>query len=423
MKGVDTVIVGGGISGLYTAYLLLKKNPKRSLVILEKADRIGGRIGNVTFAGTKVVTGAGIGRKKKDILLQNLLKELNVSYREFFAHKEYLDSTHVDVGQVMKELSNKYVNAGTHKHIVPRQTFKEFACKYLTREKYDAFVEATGYSDFENADVGDVINYYGMDDNNTSGWTGLGIPWNDLIASLVKFIGKKRIVLETEVSRVKLINDSIIYDDVYHVHCSNGTKEETYQCNYVVIATPISTIKKLLPAYPIYKQIKAQPFLRVYAQFSKDCAENVAAIVDTLMVVPAPLQEIIPMNVDKGVYMIAYADNASAQKLHSFIVKHSDGYSDMNNIGSADQRKYFERLLTKTLEIPIEIIKLTSFYFNEGTHYNLPLSGEYSDRKAFVKVAHRPSPKLFVVGEAVALHQGWCEGALETVQDVINEIK
>jgi len=207
------------------------------------------------------------------------------------------------------------------------------------------------------------------------------------------------------------------------VHCSNGTKEETYQCNYVVIATPISTIKKLLPAYPIYKQIKAQPFLRVYAQFSKDCAENVAAIVDTLMVVPAPLQEIIPMNVDKGVYMIAYADNASAQKLHSFIVKHSDGYSDMNNIGSADQRKYFERLLTKTLEIPIEIIKLTSFYFNEGTHYNLPLSGEYSDRKAFVKVAHRPSPKLFVVGEAVALHQGWCEGALETVQDVINEIK
>lgn len=39
---VDTLIIGGGLSGLYAAWLLSKKN--RSFVILEARERIGGRI-------------------------------------------------------------------------------------------------------------------------------------------------------------------------------------------------------------------------------------------------------------------------------------------------------------------------------------------------------------------------------------------
>ena len=42
--------------------------------------------------------------------------------------------------------------------------------------------------------------------------------------------------------------------------------------------------------------------------------------------------------------------------------------------------------------------------------------------KQFVSEAHRPQSNVFVVGETVALHQGWCEGALETVQDVIHDL-
>ncbi len=58
-----------------------------------------------------------------------------------------------------------------------------------------------------------------------------------------------------------------------------------------------------------------------------------------------------------------------------------------------------------------------SFYIPEATHYN-----KYPDGKQFVSEAHRPQSNVFVVGETVALHQGWCEGALETVQDVIHDL-
>ena len=32
----DTVIIGGGIAGLYSAYLLLKRDPNHKFIILEK---------------------------------------------------------------------------------------------------------------------------------------------------------------------------------------------------------------------------------------------------------------------------------------------------------------------------------------------------------------------------------------------------
>ena len=76
----DFIIVGGGISGLYSAYKIKNENPDASFVVLEKFKRdwLGGRIGNEEFHGTTVVTGAEYGRKRKDVRLINLLEELNI---------------------------------------------------------------------------------------------------------------------------------------------------------------------------------------------------------------------------------------------------------------------------------------------------------------------------------------------------------
>ncbi len=42
LQTVDTLIIGGGLSGIYAAYLLAQKN--QSFVVLEARDRLGGRI-------------------------------------------------------------------------------------------------------------------------------------------------------------------------------------------------------------------------------------------------------------------------------------------------------------------------------------------------------------------------------------------
>jgi monoamine oxidase len=82
-----TIIVGGGIAGLYSAYLLSKRNTgntgNNNILLIEKNNYLGGRMGSEMFEGQSIVTGAGIGRKHKDLLLLKLLHELKIKYHEF----------------------------------------------------------------------------------------------------------------------------------------------------------------------------------------------------------------------------------------------------------------------------------------------------------------------------------------------------
>ena len=76
----DYIIIGAGISVLYSAYNIKKKDPTKKILILEKNKIIGGRMNVYNFYGTNVNIGAGVGRKKKDYLLIKLLDELKIKY-------------------------------------------------------------------------------------------------------------------------------------------------------------------------------------------------------------------------------------------------------------------------------------------------------------------------------------------------------
>ena len=45
----DCVIIGSGLAGLNSAYQMLKKNPKAKILLVEKNNRIGGRVHSVNL--------------------------------------------------------------------------------------------------------------------------------------------------------------------------------------------------------------------------------------------------------------------------------------------------------------------------------------------------------------------------------------
>jgi protoporphyrinogen/coproporphyrinogen III oxidase len=55
---VRVVVVGAGIAGLAAAHRLRELSPKLDVVVLERADRLGGKIRTAPFAGVPVETGA-----------------------------------------------------------------------------------------------------------------------------------------------------------------------------------------------------------------------------------------------------------------------------------------------------------------------------------------------------------------------------
>ena len=110
--------------------------------------------------------------------------------------------------------------------------------------------------------------------------------------------------------------------------------------------------------------------------------------------------------------MIAYSDNIHARKLRPYLEN------------TLDNRAKFCEFIKKALVIPkdieIHISSIVDVYWEIGTHYYEPLDpAKHKTRKEFIEKAQHPRHGILVVGEAVSMHQGWVEGALESVEKIM----
>jgi hypothetical protein len=405
----DIIIIGSGISGLYAGYNIQKMSPSTSFIILEKYNKkwIGGRTNNDMFYGTQVVSGAGVGRSNKDKLLIQLLNELDLPYEEIPFNPYYstqIDNI-VDVKKTIKYLHNEY-NKNKNQH---RITFKKFAKPILGDRLYNDFLVSAGYTDYENEDAFDVIQNYGMDDNVCC-WNEMYINWKYLVSTLHNKIGIDKIKTSMNVVSIKKTNENP------HIFLVKTDKGAIFETNKVIVATTIDSIKKIIPGASnknsIYNEIKGQIFLRLYGKFSKKSSEIMKKYVKGYTIVPGPLQKIIPMDADKGVYMIAYADNTNATYLHQYLEN------------TPTNRDVFCNLIEKSLGIieeSLELIAIKDYYWPVGTHYYTPLSKKYENREEFIHNAQNPETGIIVVGEVVSNNQGWTNGALSSVNAVVNK--
>ena len=396
MQEKEIIIIGAGISGLYAAYKLKTLHPKSNITILEQ-NWIGGRMGSQLFEGTDVVTGAGVGRKRKDKLLIKLLNELKIPYGEFVSKHYYsktLSCRPSNVKETFMKLRKRYRPCN--------QTFKSYAESILGKEKYKTFVTCSGYTDYEKEDAYDTLYHYGFNDNYEN-WTALSISWTKLLLALIHKINMKNIHLRSCVEKIEKISDNNFF--VY-------TNKSVYTGNMIIVATAIDSIRKLLPKENIYRGIKGQPFLRIYGKFSECSIPTMKEYVKGYTIVPQPLQKIIPMNPDNGVYMIAYNDNKSSKQLKKLLENTDENRAKLCTI--------IKKALCIPMERKIYLSSIVEFYWNIGTHYYTPLDQKkYKNRCEFINAAQHPANGVLVVGESVSANQGWVEGALKSVECVL----
>jgi hypothetical protein len=406
LKHYDIIIIGSGMSGLYSAYYIKQNFPNISFIILEKFKKewIGGRTSNSTFYGTQIVTGAGIGRRDTNPLLIQLMNEIHVPFKPFHSIMDYSQLfSPLDIVKVLKQLKQEY-----KKHPeLHNKTFKQFFIQLFGEKMYKQFLISSGYTDFENADLYETIYNYGMDDN-MGGWDGLHIQWKQIVDKLYHIIGKHHFKFSCDVVKINRINKE--NPCLFEIITKNG---DVFNSNKVIIATTISSIQKLVSVNnTLYQQIHGQPFLRLYGKFNKKSSEIMKKYVPHYTLVPGPLQKIIPMNSKKGVYMIAYSDNSNAIILKD----HLDN--------TPENRKLYCQLIEKSLGIPdnsLSLIAIKDYYWPIGTHYYEPLPKEFSNRAQFLDKVQHPEKGMLIVGEAVSTYQGWVEGALESVKKVLTK--
>jgi len=411
MPTYDVIIVGAGMAGLYTAFLLKSRDPTLSLLILEQNGKphLGGRANSEMFYGTKIAIGAGIGRHKKDKWLAALMRHYEMPVKTYTVDHHMATSTAIGVPETMHKLQKEYEIHKTQLHHHP-QTFAQFARRVLGDDDYKRFLSSTGFTDYEQEDAYETLYEYGMEDN-LGGWSAFSVPWHDLVHALAKSIDTGHFMYGKKVIQIR---ENAEHEMSVKTRSMTTNHVQTFEAKKVVIATTVDTVRHLLPRCPMYKEIEGQPFLRVYGKFDKSSVGILQEVVPKFTYVDFPVQKIIPINVEKGVYMIVYNDNAGSLALRGRVEN------------TRENCVFYGKLLEKVLRLPVgslQLLAIRAFYWKYGTHYYKPLDTEvYKTREAFMKQTQRPRENVFVVGELVSRNQGWVEGALESVREVIREI-
>jgi hypothetical protein len=208
------------------------------------------------------------------------------------------------------------------------------------------------------------------------------------------------------------IQNTFIENKLQQISIFYITNKDKYQCKQLICGTDITSFKKIFNNLPNniltpYKKIMGQPFLLLYAQFSKNSAMIMKNYIKTFTIVNGVLQKMIPINSNEGIYLVAYNDNKNAIKLKPYV----------------KNKKFISNLVKTTLGIKedIEIKDMTHYYWDNGTHYFTPYRATYQTNEFYKKITN-PIKNLYVIGEMVAQKQGWVGGTLETVDKVIKLI-
>ncbi len=397
----DVIILGAGIAGLYLGIELLKRGT--SVLILEKSNRVGGRIKSIKYLDTTMESGAGRFSECHKNLFQ-LLKKYNLLDKKYPIEKY----SQVKLIHTQSNLSN---NIEDYYKIIFDKS-KEYSDEYLSKKyTYEILLEIFGSQ--EVVDHFSILYGYDGDIRLSNAICGLNMlacdynskQFNILLGGLEQLIHKMK---EEFLQLGGVLHLNTLVKDIYQSknHFLLQCKNKEYTCNKLVLAITPMAIQKLKPLnhyFDFLNYVQAVPLLRIYFYYNKPNSQlaKLKKIITDL-----DIRFIIPMN--QNSIMISYSDSILADKWYKLYYENPDGFYE-KLLGE------FEVVTGIKLEKPD---KTFLEYWQEGIYVWTP---NYNYIRNYDKVI-QPLKNLYICNEGVSKKQGWIEGSLLIAKDVLEKI-
>lgn len=412
----DIIIIGGGISGLYTYMRLIQNNPNLKITLMEKSNRLGGRIYQYEEELLSEIYSFPAGAARfntnhtqviklmKEFKLLNTQKEKGsispitfIDVKNNYAKKFSGKNGFIYINKILQKASKE------SKEKLQQYTFCEFASQVIPHDEVEFMLVSSGYSG--------QLKHMNMYDAITLFTKGIRVD--------VPFYGGKFHLLINEITkylknnnaniRVRCNVNNVIYNEnnsSYQIIHNTSHKSYTKKIIFCLPQPALLKIKFLKNIHCLLQNsITCKPLCRVYAIFKKE--DIWFHDLKQKIVTNNKLRYIIPINASKGIIMISYTD---------------DLYTDYwTNI------KYSQRLLKTS------IVKLVNETFNIKINEphkvivcdwscGVAYWNKNIDSNQVSKFLCNPLPNIYICGENYSLQQSWVEGALETSNNCIKKV-
>lgn len=427
---MKTIIVGGGISGLYLAYQLLKKHPNQKVEVIEGSSRLGGRI-YTQHDGLFEMGAKRISEKHHKTV--ELLKELGLGSRLDFKNK--------------KQANESYYVSGKHcdtvKACFGRDLYKVLKTLYETNKSPTMYRKSTHDWLLQHGMSRDTMNQiktiYGFTAEFKKSNAAEGIPYIlSLLNPNTKFteclgglsqgissLAKKLYRYPNFSAKVDTYIDQAEYDkDTTRQFQVSSDGNVVSRGHRLVFALPPQAINSInMVGFPDWNK-KAQRFqqktptrlLRVYGEFHKknlfrDCPPVMTDL---------PLTSIEPIengNSKKSYAMITYCDEEKVSKIVDLL--DSGRYQKL-------ARKWLKQIYPVLKNRLTPDIKLDTFYYDwdPAGYYTLPgVNHQKLNKVLRIPYENNREIPFFLVGDTYSSLPIWIEGSLSSVGHVIRYIE
>lgn len=409
----DTLIVGGGISGLYLAALLVSKDPSRRIVLIEASDRLGGHILSVYDDDTRrLLYEAGAGRfNKYHKKLIALLKKYKLSMQPIKGTYKAFRPVLCPTDRIVpNQLIKKVLSYATHLSTAQLQqlTFGQLCNMALGYAVTKRLVSAFGYnSEFIIANAYTSLRIFREDFNGETPYytcvEGLGELVNrlehDLIAKGVTILKNHTLAqFRKESGRFVVVTTT-----------TKGM--QSFSTNNLVLAIPKAALLALGAFDPaLLDSVEGVNLHRIYAKYKVGDSRWLARDDVTRTTTDLPLRQFIPIDKDTGVAMVSYSDMFDA-----------DYWRVYAELGTTQLEGEIHKQLTHVYP-QSKISKTTewirSYFWPSAVH-----CWKAGVNPTAVRARLRAiDPQLHIVGESYSLRQGWIEGALEMAEGALKRI-
>jgi len=387
------MILGCGLAGLYTAHQLLKRNPDRKLIMLEKEKILGGRVH--TYKDKQMTVEAGAGRfSKNHTLLIELLEEFHLDKKiiPIPSSFEVAEPSPYNLKFILgKIIAFSKIDP---LHNLVNLSFINYARLIVSKEEVQYIEDSFGYyTELVVMNARDAIELLLQ-------LNGDFCILKDGLSQLIDRLEDRLHVCPN----VEIRHEEVVSIQHQNNHYQIRTNKNTYTTPYCICTLPSNVVKKLAffrPLAPLLRYITTSPMCRIYSILDNKQFKKLPK-----MTTKTPLRMIIP----SAHIVMFYSDD-------KYAMYWQDIYEKQGIYGVNKALTYYVKEL---LNIDIKPKHTKVFYCHDGVGYWTV----GAHKEMIAQQLQNPFPDFYMCGEHYSTtFQQWMEGALETSKKVVDSIQ